>query len=74
MVCPCMLSVITNGVYIAGAGMIILFWSVMSLLDQIESSFNHIWQIRFRGHGTSKFTDYLTIMLIAPVIFFSQAV
>ncbi len=36
----------TKGGYIAGVGIIILFWSVMSLLDQIESSFNHIWQIR----------------------------
>ncbi len=35
----------TSGGYIAGIGLIILIWSVMSLLDQIESSFNHIWQI-----------------------------
>ena len=34
----------TKGGYIAGVGVIILFWSVMSLLDHIESSFNHIWQ------------------------------
>ena len=36
----------TRGVYMAGAGVIILFWSVMSLLQHIESSFNHIWQVR----------------------------
>jgi membrane protein len=58
---------VTNGGYIAGVGVIILFWSVMSLLDRIESSFNHIWQIRISRPWYRKFTDYLTIMLIAPV-------
>lgn len=57
----------TRGGYIAGVGVIILFWSVMSLLDQIESSFNHIWQIRSSRSWYRKFTNYLTIMLIAPV-------
>ncbi len=58
----------TRGGYIAGIGVIILFWSVMSLLDQIESSFNHIWQIRIPRPWYRKFTDYLTIMLIGPVL------
>lgn len=57
----------TRGGYIAGVGMIILFWSVMSLLNQIENSFNHIWQIGSSRPWYRKFTDYLTIMLIAPV-------
>jgi membrane protein len=57
----------TSGGYIAGIGIIILIWSVMSLLDQIESSFNHIWQINSDRPWLRKFTDYLTIMLIAPV-------
>jgi membrane protein len=58
----------TNGGYIAGVGAIILFWSVMSLLNNIESSFNHIWQIRLSRRWYRKFTDYLTIMLIAPIL------
>ena len=57
----------TSGGYMAGVGIIILFWSVMSLLTNIESSFNHIWQIRTSRPWHRKFTDYLTIMLIAPV-------
>jgi membrane protein len=57
----------TKGGYIAGVGIIILVWSVMSLLNRIESSFNHIWQISSARSWLRKFTDYLTIMLIAPV-------
>jgi membrane protein len=58
----------TNGGYIAGVGVLVLFWSVMSLLNHIEDAFNHIWQIRVSRAWYRKFTDYLTIMLIAPVL------
>ena len=57
----------TKGGYIAGVGVIILFWSVMSLLNRVESSLNHIWQISSARSWYRKFTDYLTLMLIAPV-------
>jgi membrane protein len=57
----------TRGGPIAGVGVIVLFWSVMSLLNRIESSFNHIWQVRISRPWYRKFTDYLTIMLIAPL-------
>jgi len=57
----------TRGGYIAGIGLVILFWSVMSLLGQIESSFNHIWQIEASRPWLRKFTDYLAIMIIAPI-------
>jgi membrane protein len=57
----------TKGGYIAGAGMIILFWSVMSLLHHMENSFNHIWQVKSSRAWHRKFTDYLTILVIAPV-------
>ncbi len=57
----------TRGGPIAGVGVIVLFWSVMSLLNRIESSFNLIWQVRSSRPWYRKFTDYLTIMLIAPL-------
>ncbi len=65
----------TRGGYIAGIGVIILFWSVMSLLENIERSFNHIWQVRFSRAWYRKFTDYLTIMIIAPIfMIFSSSI
>jgi len=57
----------TSGGYIAGIGLIILIWSVMSLLDQIESSFNHIWQIDASRPWLRKFTDYIAIMIFSPI-------
>jgi membrane protein len=57
----------TRGGYIAGVGVLILFWSVVSLLQNIENSFNHIWQVRQARFWYRKFTDYFTFLLIAPV-------
>lgn len=57
----------TRGGYLAGVGLVILLYAVMSLLERIESSFNHIWQIRNPRPWYRKFTDYLTMMLIAPI-------
>jgi len=57
----------TKGGYMAGVGVIVLLWSGMSLLDSIERSFNNIWEIKNSRPWVRKFTDYLTIMLIAPI-------
>ncbi len=58
----------TKGGLIAGIGILLLFWTVMKLLGSIEDSFNEIWEIK-KGRGlVRKFTDYLSIMLIAPVL------
>jgi membrane protein len=57
----------TSGGYLAGVGIVILLWSVISLLNQIEGSFNHIWQISSARPWYRKFTDYLTIIMIAPI-------
>jgi membrane protein len=59
-----------NGGVIAGVGVVFLFWSVMKLLGNIENSFNVIWQIRKSRSFTRKFSDYLSMMLIAPILFF----
>ncbi|MBN2480836.1 MAG: YihY family inner membrane protein [Bacteroidales bacterium] len=57
-----------SGGFITAIGLIILFWSVMKVLGNIESSFNNIWQIKKSRMFTRKFTDYLSILVIAPVL------
>jgi membrane protein len=51
---------------IAGIGGVILFWSVIQVLNNIEASFNDIWQIRKPRSFTRKFSDYLAIMILSP--------
>lgn len=56
-----------KGGIIAGVGIVLLLWSVISLLINIESSFNDIWEIKTGRTWYRKVTDYLTIMFIAPI-------
>ncbi|GAB4282023.1 MAG: YihY/virulence factor BrkB family protein [Marinilabiliales bacterium] len=57
----------TKGGLIAGIGVVILFWSVMKLLGNIEKSFNDIWEIKNSRPFIRKFTDYMAIVIIAPI-------
>jgi membrane protein len=57
----------TKGGIVAGVGLVLLFWSIMNVLGNIEASFNDIWQIKKGRTLFRKFADYLSIMLIAPV-------
>jgi membrane protein len=58
----------TKGGLIAGIGIAVLIWTVIKVLGNIESSFNHIWEIiKARTFGR-KFSDYLSMILISPVL------
>ncbi len=56
-----------KGGVIAGMGLLMLFWSVIKVLTNIELSFNAVWGIKQPRTVVKKFTEYLSIMLIAPV-------
>lgn len=58
----------TQGGILAGVGVVLLFWSVMRLLISIELSFNAIWQVANSRSWIRKFTEYLSIMLVAPIM------
>jgi len=57
-----------KGGLIAGLGFVLLIWSVINLLSNIESSFNTVWDIKKSRTIIRKFTDYLTIMLLGPIL------
>lgn len=57
----------SSGGFIAGVGLLILVWSVMQVLNHIEKSFNHIWQIKKARPWVRKFADYLSLMIIGPL-------
>jgi membrane protein len=58
----------TRGGIIAGFGTVLLLWSVMKLLINIENSFNDIWEVKRGRSWVRKITDYLTIMLVGPLM------
>lgn len=58
----------TKGGFIAAIGLAILFWSVLKVLGDIEHSFNAIWGIKKARNWARKFSDYFSILLIAPIL------
>jgi len=58
----------TKGGVIAGIGVAMLFWTVIKVLGNIENSFNDIWGIKRARSIGRKFSDYLSIMLICPML------
>ena len=57
-----------KGGVIAGVGLAILFWSVMKMMGNIESSLNDIWQVKKSRSYIRQFTDYISVMLVAPLL------
>ncbi len=58
----------TKGGVMAGVGIVILFYTIMKVLNHIEASFNEIWQISRERSFSRKFADYFSMMLIAPFL------
>jgi membrane protein len=59
----------TKGGIIAGLGVALLFWSVINVMGQIEYSFNDIWKVEKGRSFARKCSDYLSAMLVCPLIF-----
>jgi membrane protein len=58
----------TRGGLIAGIGVVALFWTVLKVLQNIEISLNAIWKIDRHRPFSRRVSDYLSFMLIAPVL------
>ena len=58
----------TKGGAIAGVGIVVLFWTIIKVLGNIEASFNDIWGVKTSRKMGRKLADYLSVMLICPVL------
>jgi len=58
----------TKGGLIAGIGVAVLFYLIIKVLGNIESSFNDIWGVTHARTFGRKLSDYLSIMLICPLL------
>ena len=57
----------SEGLFV-GVGIVFLLWTLISLLDSVEESFNDIWGVRADRPIARKVTDYLAICIILPVL------
>ncbi len=57
-----------KGGLIAGLAVILLLYTVVSILGRIEESFNFIWEVPEARKLTRKFSDYITMVVLAPLL------
>ncbi|OPY05003.1 MAG: hypothetical protein A4E61_00476 [Syntrophorhabdus sp. PtaB.Bin184] len=58
-----------RGGVIAGVGVVLLLWTVLSILGKIEDSFNTVWEVKRPRTLVRRFTDYISILVVAPILF-----
>lgn len=57
----------SEGIFV-GVGLIVMLWTLISLISNVESTFNLVWGIK---HGRSlwrRITDYTAIFLVLPIL------
>ncbi len=56
-----------NGIFV-GIGILLLLYTLISLLSTVEETFNNIWDIKKDRTIYQKITDYIAICLLVPVL------
>ena len=53
---------------LGGVGLVLLLWMVIRVLGRVEGSFNRVWGVTEGRSLWRKFTDYLSVLFILPVL------
>tara|TARA_R110002111_G_scaffold20301_15_gene48578 strand:- start:1556 stop:2887 length:1332 start_codon:yes stop_codon:yes gene_type:complete len=49
-------------------GVAMLFYTIISLIQKIEHAFNFVWRVKHARTLARRFTDYLSVIMIGPVL------
>ncbi len=56
---------------LGSVGLGLLIYTVISLIQKIERSFNEIWQVNNTRSFAQRFSSYLSVIMVGPVLVFS---
>lgn len=56
---------------LGSVGLAMLMYTVISLISKIESAFNHTWHIPSSRGIAQRFSNYLSIVMVGPVMMFA---
>ncbi|MEQ9462798.1 MAG: YhjD/YihY/BrkB family envelope integrity protein [Haliea sp.] len=56
---------------LGSVGMALLLYTVVSLIQKIEVSFNYVWHAKAARPLSRRFSDYLSVIMVGPVLVFS---
>lgn len=57
---------------LGSVGLGLLIYTVIALMHKIESAFNYVWRVSQDRSFTQRFSGYLSVILIGPVLVFSS--
>ncbi len=55
---------------LGSVGLVVLVYTVMSLVQKVESALNYAWSVPRPRSLARRFSDYLSVILVGPVLFF----
>lgn len=58
---------------LGAAGLMLLIYSVIALMQKIEGSFNFIWRVNKSRSIVRRFSDYLSVLVFGPCLLFLSA-
>lgn len=61
------LSQASEGLFV-GVGIVLLLWTLISLMGDVEASFNNVWNVKAPRSFWRKITDYTAILLVLPIL------
>lgn len=56
---------------LGSVGLALLLYIVVSLIQKIEASLNHVWHAESSRSLSRRFSDYLSVIMVGPVLVFS---
>jgi membrane protein len=57
-----------RGGVLGGIGLALLIFTVISMVQKVEDTFNYIWQVQRSRSLARRFSDYLSVILVGPVL------
>ena len=63
----------TKGGLVAVFSVVVLFWSVIKVFNSAENALNDIWEVKKQRSIARKFSDYLAIVLVVPVLWLTAS-
>lgn len=57
-----------RGGVLGGIGLALLIFTVISMIQKVEDTFNYIWQVPQSRSLARRFSDYLSVILVGPVL------
>jgi len=56
---------------LGSVGVAMLFYTIIALVQKIENAFNFVWRVKRPRTLARRFTDYLSVVMIGPVLVFT---